>query len=167
MKVPHTRLADAELADRLADAAKVTGTQTEPMTLAIGVSALPGDAAVTLDVLARLRLKGFRLWLDDADTEAQFEGLPLAGVRFTGSLVSRATTEPEVASALQDAIDRARAHGLMAIGLGCASAAEFALLLESGASHAQGGFVADVMPVPDLAARAREWTAPALVPGQG
>jgi DNA-binding SARP family transcriptional activator/EAL domain-containing protein (putative c-di-GMP-specific phosphodiesterase class I)/CheY-like chemotaxis protein len=165
LKLPHTRLADAELTDRLADAAEATGAQTGPMTLAIGVSALPGDAAVTLDVLARLRLKGFRLWLDDAGIHTEFDGLPVTGVRFAGSLVGSAIAEPSAASALQDAVERTRANGLMAIGSGCAGPAEFALLLEVGASHAQGGFVAGAMPVSELAAWARDWTAPALILG--
>ena len=135
------------------------------MTLVIGVSALSGDAAVTLDVLARLRLKGFRLWLDDAGTDTEFDGLPVTGVRFAGSVVASAIAEPSAASALQDAVERARESGLMAIGSGCARAAEFALLLEIGASHAQGGFVAGAMAMPELAAWARDWTAPALIPG--
>lgn len=164
-KIPHARLGDAELADRLADAAQAMGAQSGPMTLAVGISALPGGATVALDVLARLRLKGFRLWLDDAGTQTQFDGLPLTGVRFAGSLVASATAEPGAASALQDAVERTRARGLMAIGSGCASAAEFALLLEIGASHAQGAFVGGAMAASDLAAWARDWTAPALVPG--
>lgn len=53
----------------------------------------------------------------------------------------------------------------MAIGSGCAGAAEFELLLEIGASHAQGGFVAGAVSVSELAAWARDWTAPELVPG--
>jgi DNA-binding SARP family transcriptional activator/EAL domain-containing protein (putative c-di-GMP-specific phosphodiesterase class I)/CheY-like chemotaxis protein len=165
LKIPHTRLADAELADRLADAAMATGAQIRPVTLAIGVSALPGDAAVTLDVLVRLRLKGFRLWLDGAGIDTEFGGLPVTGVRFAGSLVASAIAEPSAAFALRDAVERARANGLMAIGAGCAGAAEFALLLEIGASHAQGGFVAGAMAVSELAAWARDWTAPALISG--
>ena len=165
LKIPHSRLADADLTDRLADAAEAPGAETGPMTLAIGVSALPGDAAVTLDVLARLRLKGFRLWLDDAGTDTEFDGLPVTGVRFAGSVVASAIAEPSAASALQDAVERTRENGLMAIGAGCAGAAEFALLLEIGASHAQGGFVAGAMAVSELAAWARDWTAPALIPG--
>jgi EAL domain-containing protein (putative c-di-GMP-specific phosphodiesterase class I) len=147
LKIPHPRLADAELADRLADAAQATGVQSAPMTLAVEVSALAGGSAVALDVLARLRLKGFRLWLDDAGIQTRFDDLPLTGVRFAGSLLARATAEPGAASALQDAVERTRANGLMAIGLGCAGAAEFALLLEIGASHAQGDFVAGAMAV--------------------
>jgi DNA-binding SARP family transcriptional activator/EAL domain-containing protein (putative c-di-GMP-specific phosphodiesterase class I)/FixJ family two-component response regulator len=165
LKIPHTRLVDAELADRLADAATVTGAEAGPMTLAIGVSALPGDAAVTLDVLVRLRLKGFRLWLDEASIDTEFDGLPVTGVRFGGSLVASAITEPSAAFALRDAVERASANGLMAIGAGCAGPAEFALLLEIGASHAQGGFVAGAMTVSELAAWARDWTAPALISG--
>ena len=165
LKIPHTRLADAQLTDRLADAAKATGAVIGPIALAIGVSALPGDAAVTLDVLARLRLKGFRVWLDDAGINTEFDGLPVTGVRFAGSVVASAIAEPSAASALQDLVERTRANGLMAIGSGCAGAAEFALLLEIGASHAQGGFVGGAMAVSELAAWARDWTAPALIAG--
>jgi DNA-binding SARP family transcriptional activator/EAL domain-containing protein (putative c-di-GMP-specific phosphodiesterase class I)/CheY-like chemotaxis protein len=165
LKIPHRRLADAELADRLADAAQATGAQPTPMALAIGVSALPRGTAIALDVLARLRIKGFHLWLDDAGLQTSFDGLPVTGVRFAGSLVASATAEPSAASALRDAVERTRANGLMAIGSGCAGAAEFALLLEIGASHAQGSFVAGAMSVSELTVWAPDWTAPALVPG--
>ena len=165
LRIPHTRLADAELADRLADAAQATAADPGPMTLAVGVSAFPGDVAVTLDVLVRLRLKRFNLWLDDAGIDTEFDGLPVTGVRFAGSTVASAIAEPSAAFALRDAVERARANGLMAIGAGCAGPAEFALLLEIGATHAQGGFVSAAMAVSELAALAHDWTAPALISG--
>jgi EAL domain-containing protein (putative c-di-GMP-specific phosphodiesterase class I) len=105
------------------------------------------------------------VWLDDAGIHTEFDGLPITAVRFAGSVVASAIAEPSAASALQDLVERTRANGLMAIGSGCAGAAEFELLLEIGASHAQGGFVGGAMAVSELAAWARDWTAPALIAG--
>ncbi len=97
LKLPHARLADAELADRLAAAAQVSGAESAAITLAIGAAALPGGTAVALDVLARMRLKGLGLWLDHAGTETEFDRLPLTGARFAGSLVASATADPDAA----------------------------------------------------------------------
>jgi DNA-binding SARP family transcriptional activator/EAL domain-containing protein (putative c-di-GMP-specific phosphodiesterase class I)/AmiR/NasT family two-component response regulator len=164
VRLPHARLDEASLADRLAAAADLGGGTPADIGLLVAPSALPGSAAVALDVLARVRIKGFGLWLDDAGPEARVDRLPLTGVRLPSQLTADAAANPVNVEALAVAIDRARVRGLKTIGSGCESASEFVLLLEAGASHAQGAFIGAATSLHDLAESAVRWTPPVLIP---
>ncbi len=163
IRLPHARLADAELADRLAGLVRSGGADPRRVVLTIGASALPGGAAVALDVLARLRLKGFGLWLDVVGPATRLDQIPLTGARLAASLIKRAVGDAAGAASLQEAVDHARSRRLIAVGSGCTSSAEFDLLLEVGASHAQGAFLASPMSTQELADVARRWTPPTAV----
>jgi DNA-binding SARP family transcriptional activator/EAL domain-containing protein (putative c-di-GMP-specific phosphodiesterase class I) len=157
------RLADATLADHLAGLVRAHGAEPRQLVPTIRAAALPGGAATALDVLARLRLKGFGLWLDDAGSTARLKHMPLTGVRLAAPLISGAATDPARVASLRDAVDHARSRRLVAIGTGCASPAEFDVLLEVGASHAQGTFLARPMTTEQLVAVAPRWTPPTAV----
>jgi EAL domain-containing protein (putative c-di-GMP-specific phosphodiesterase class I)/AmiR/NasT family two-component response regulator len=164
VRLPHARLDDRTLADRLAAAADLGGARAGELALVVAPSALPGSAAVALDVLARVRLKGFGLCLDEVGSEAQVDRLPLTGVRIAAKLTADAVADPAKLEALEATIDRARARGLKTIGSGCESASEFVLLLEAGATHAQGAVIGAATSVQEFADRAVQWTPPALTP---
>ena len=89
--------------------------------------------------------------------------VPLTGTRLAASLLRSAAADAASAASLQEAVDHARARRLIAVGTGCASPAEFELLLEVGASHAQGAFVASPMSTRELADVAPRWTPPTPV----
>ena len=162
-RLRYPALTDAALADKLADVAIATGVPPERLALIVRAGALGGGAAVALDVLARLRLKGFGLWLEDAAPGTQLARMPLTGVRLPGPLIAAAANDRAAAETLRDAADRARSNGCLAIGTGCTGAAEFEFLLEIGASHAQGTFVGDAKEPVELARLASTWTPPTLV----
>jgi EAL domain-containing protein (putative c-di-GMP-specific phosphodiesterase class I) len=159
----YPALSDAALADRLADLAIASGVQPARLALIVPAGALGGGAAVALDVLARLRLKGFGVWLEGIGPSTQLDRVPLTGVRLAPSLIASAATDPGAAAAVRDAVDRARSNGCLAIGTGCAGGREFELLLEVGASHAQGPFVGVAQAPVDLARSAAAWTPAMLV----
>lgn len=164
--LPYPTRLDASLAGRLADVAVGSGISPSRMALILRARMLAGGSATALDVLVRLRLKGFRLWLDDAGPEAQLERMPLTGIRLAPSLVAAAAADAAGAATLQAGVERARTRACLAIGTGCAGAEEFGLLLDVGASHAQGDFVGPARPAEELLARALTWTPPILPPDQ-
>jgi DNA-binding SARP family transcriptional activator/EAL domain-containing protein (putative c-di-GMP-specific phosphodiesterase class I)/AmiR/NasT family two-component response regulator len=168
MRLPHARLADAELADRLAALVRSGGGDPRQIVLTVGAPALPGGAAVALDVLARLRLKGFGLWLDEAGSATRLDQIPLTGVRLAPSLIrggASHASDPQSALSLQETVDNARSRQLITVGMGCGTPGEFELLLEVGASHAQGTFLAAPMPARELAEVAPRWTPPTSLAG--
>jgi len=163
VRLLYPALTDEALADRLADVAMAGGIAPERLALIVRAGVLAGGAAVALDVLARLRLKGFGIWLEGVAPSTQLERLPLTGVRLAASLIAAAGDDPIAAATLRDAVDRARSNGYLAIGTGCAGASEFELLLELGASHAQGTLVGAPQKPVELARLARVWLPPTLV----
>ena len=162
IRLPHARLADDALATKLAAVARGNGAEPRRLVLVVGSTTAAGGGAPALDVLARIRLKGFGLWLDGPRPESDLGNLPFTGVRLAPWLLASAPADVRSAKALHDAVDRARAHGLLVVGAGCDEAAKFALLLEIGASHAQGPFVAGAIAPQEFAAFVSDWTPPGL-----
>jgi DNA-binding SARP family transcriptional activator/EAL domain-containing protein (putative c-di-GMP-specific phosphodiesterase class I) len=166
VSLPYPTLADDTLADTLAATSVNLGLPPPRLALIVRATALRGGSAVALDVLARLRLKGFGLWLDEPDPSTPLERMPLTGVRLGPSLVAAAVADPAATAALQEAVDGARRAGRLAIGTGCIGLAEFELLLDLGASHAQGAFFGKAQDAVGLARLAGAWTPPTFSEGE-
>lgn len=161
-RLPHARLTDATLADRLAGVVRAAGAEPDRLVLIVGEAAIPGAVAVSLDVLARLRLKGFGLWLDCSGPAAGIARVPITGLRISPTLLAGAAGDSARAAVLQAAVDLARERGIASVGSGCATADELAMLLDVGASHAQGELIGSHRPVREMATWAAAWTPPSL-----
>lgn len=145
-------LTDVSLADALAAISR------DHVVLVAGAGALAShDSPAMLDLLARLRLKGYGLCVDgfDADT---LERLPLTHVQLPAELVAAGAVAGD-ASALTTAVNAARVLGAPLVGR-CATADEFELLLSVGCSFAHGPFLAPAVPAAQLEQAVAEWTAP-------
>ncbi|HEV2775083.1 MAG TPA: EAL domain-containing protein [Solirubrobacteraceae bacterium] len=155
IRLPAAALADLTLADRLVERVRGCGGDPWRIVCALGASALRRDAA--LHVLARLRVKGFGLCLDDfgGDRAAaqQLESGPFTAVRLAEHVICGAHGDPTRVAVLQDAIDVARGVELPVVGGGCETAHDFELLLELGCDFGQGEVIAGAM----QASRLRDW----------
>ena len=165
LRLAHAESGDGTLADRLVATAAEHGV--DPRHVVLAVAERPTGAP--LDVLARLRVKGFGLWLDDvgpahiaADRLAR---LPLTGLRVAPDLAAGAAGDAARAGALEDVLAAAQRLGLPAVVNGTDSGATFELLVELGCRHAQGEFVAPAMPAAELARWASSWRGPAALLG--
>jgi EAL domain-containing protein (putative c-di-GMP-specific phosphodiesterase class I)/FixJ family two-component response regulator len=165
MAIPDAALADVALAGRLADRVRANGGDPRRIVWTFGPRALRPDAPAALHVLTRLRVLGFGLCLDDFGSGAQpadrLERVPLTAVRLAAHLLGEAHGDPARVSAQQDAVDAAQGLGLALVGDGCASAADFELLLELGCAHAQGPCIAEPMAAAQLPEWAAGWSPPA------
>lgn len=151
-------LTDVSLADALAAISR------EHVVLVAGATALAThDSPAMLDLLARLRLKGYGLCVDGFDAGA-LERLPVTHVQLPGELVAAGAVDGD-AAVLAPAVDAARSLGAPLIGR-CATADEFELLLSVGCSYAHGPFLAPAVPAAQLPQAVADWTAPA-VPADG
>jgi EAL domain-containing protein (putative c-di-GMP-specific phosphodiesterase class I)/DNA-binding SARP family transcriptional activator/FixJ family two-component response regulator len=161
--VPARSIGDAGLADRLAEIARERGADPRRIVCAVGERALRRDAPA-LAALTRLRLKGFGVSVHDFGLAqapaAQLARFPLTACCVAASLVSGAGGDARRISALEQALDAARALGLVATAAGCDSAADFDLLLQLGCRQAQGAFIADPMAAGELPAWAGRWRPP-------
>jgi EAL domain-containing protein (putative c-di-GMP-specific phosphodiesterase class I)/DNA-binding SARP family transcriptional activator len=162
IRLPAAGLADLTLADRLVDRVRGCGGDPSRIVCALGASALRQDAA--LHVLARLRVKGFGLCLDDfgGDHAAaeQLKSGPFTAVRLAEHVICGAHGAPARVAVLQDAIDVARELELPVVGGGCATASDFELLLELGCDFGQGEVIAGPMQASRLTDWAQSFTPP-------
>jgi DNA-binding SARP family transcriptional activator/EAL domain-containing protein (putative c-di-GMP-specific phosphodiesterase class I) len=152
--LPPSVQTDVSLADALAAVA------SDRVVLVVSAAGyVRGDSPAALDVLARLRVKGYGICLDAFGSgSALLERLPLTHALLPARLVSTAAATGDAAR-LQEAIDAARAVDVRAIAR-CATTAEFELLLRLGCSLAFGPFLAAPVQAAQLPAGVRDWTAP-------
>ena len=162
LSVPDAALADLTLADGLMEQVRSCGADPRRIVCALRAHALRRESA--LHVLARLRVMGFGVCLDDFAaahvTAEQLERIPVTAVRLAEELICGAHSDPARIAILQEAIDVARSLGLPVVGGGCETGADFELLLEVGCDFGQGAVIAGAMPASRLAGWASSWTAP-------
>lgn len=145
-------LTDVSLADGLAAITR------ERIVLVAGAGALAShDSPAMLDVLARLRVKGFGLCLDGFEA-GPLERLPLTHIQLPAGAVMAAASAGDSAE-LAAAVAGSGLLGVPLVGR-CETADEFELLLAVGCSFAHGPFLAAGVPLAQLDRAVAEWTAP-------
>jgi len=152
--VPRACQVDVALADRWAGIMRRHHFDRSPVVAAVEARHNPAGPAV-LDVMTRLRLKGFGLSLHGFDGSPgalnHAERLPLTGLALAGRLVSGASADPGRRDMVEAAFDAARPLGLPVVADGCDSAADFEMLLALGCRQVQGEFLGVPMPADRLA----------------
>lgn len=152
-------LADASLADRLAEMVHAHGQDPRHFVCDIDDVALAKAPAGALAVLTRLRVKGFRLSVRHSgggpSWTQQLVRVPLSELKLDRRLVGAAAGDPKRLAMLEATLASARDAGLMMVADGCDSQADFDTLLALGCTEAQGRFVAEPLPAADMVAWAR------------
>lgn len=147
-------LADTTLADRLTRTVTDTGLQPRHMVLEITESAAMTDIAHCLENLARLRMKGFGLSIDDYGTGyssmQQLSRIPFSELKIDRSFVTDVALHPQRRVILASSIDMARKLGLKVVAEGVESRADWDRLKELGCTMAQGYFIAKPMPAAEF-----------------
>ena len=157
-------LDDPALADRITELVQKRGLQPRDMILEITESAAMTDVARALENLARLRVKGFGLSIDDYGTGyssmQQLARIPFTELKLDQSFVTDVATHPQRGVMLESSIDMARKLGLKVVAEGVETRADWNQLKRIGCSLAQGYFIAKPMPAAEFVDWALEWTAP-------
>ncbi|WP_439886104.1 EAL domain-containing response regulator [Pseudomonas sp. MBLB4123] len=142
-------LADTRLADAIVDRVRVSGIAPGFVTLEITESALMTDLGITLGTLARLRLKGFGLSIDDYGTGfscmLQLSRMPCTELKVDRAFVNGASQTRHLRILLESTLDIARKLNLNVVAEGVESLEDWQLLRELGCAEAQGYFVAKPM----------------------
>lgn len=157
-------LVDTALADRLTKIVTDTGLQPRNMILEITESAAMTDIAHCLENLARLRMKGFGLSIDDYGTGyssmQQLSRIPFSELKIDRSFVTDVALHPQRRVILASSIDMARKLGLKVVAEGVESRADWDRLKELGCTMAQGYFIAKPMPAAEFSNWAMSFKAP-------
>lgn len=154
-------LDDTALADRASGAASQRGADPARVTFALDERALRNAPGSALDVLTRLRVKGFGVAIDNFGSGTapaeQLRRVPFTQARLAPALVAGAGQHAQRADALEGIAELARTFDVALVGTGCESEDDFRLLLELGCGRVLGSFIAPAMPAAELGGWAIAW----------
>lgn len=156
-------LTAADLAARVKETVESQQVDPRSVVLAIDESALRLDIPRTLENLARLRLMGFGLLLDDFGSSWMM-GEHLALVAFTqlkikGAFVHGKFGESDLAG-IAVGLELAGQLGIPAIAAGVVSEAKWTLLRDWDCHYAQGAFMSSAMNAEAVVPWLQTWTRP-------
>lgn len=150
--------AQAHLLERLGELA--AEAEVEAARICVSVPDAEG-AAAALDLLTRLRVRGFGLGFDGfggvRGTLPALERLPLTEVKIDGDALGRATASVRGAEAFAATVQLLHDRGLDVVCDGCSSSAEWLVALQAGCWRAQGAFVGPPLAAEDVSAWLQTW----------
>jgi len=130
------------------------GLQAEQVVLEITESHVVAYLGTALGVLARLRLKGFGLSIDDYGTGfssmQQLARIPFTELKIDRSFVHGAHQRKNLRVILQSALEMARQLDLVTVAEGIETAEDWNLLQQFGCVVGQGYLIARPMPATDM-----------------
>lgn len=160
-------LASLEFADFIADLAATAGVPPQQVVLEVAESRIMvRDLLAPLETLTRLRLKRFRLSIDDFGTGhsslAQLRDIPFDEIKIDRSFVHRASADGMIRAKYDASLSIARELDMEVVAEGVEDRDDWDFLCRTGCDLAQGYFIAKPMPAADLpgwiqAGQARKW----------
>jgi EAL domain-containing protein (putative c-di-GMP-specific phosphodiesterase class I)/ActR/RegA family two-component response regulator len=144
------------IADQISSVAQRLGIEPKAITLEVTESLVTSDLGNVLENLARLRMRGFDISIDDYGTGfssmQQLSRIPFTELKIDQSFVTGATSRPNMRVILESSLQLSQKLGLRSVAEGIEKDDEWALLKSLGCDIAQGYFIARPMPgeaVPD------------------
>lgn len=164
VNVSACALDDAGAADRYQRIVREAGVAPGEIVLELTESSLMADAARGLGVLARLRLKGFGLSIDDFGTGwsslSQLSQVPFTELKIDQEFVAGASHQPRKRAVVEASLDLARKLGLDAVAEGVETVEDWQMLAELGCAVAQGRLIGEAVPGAELRAALGRWRRP-------
>jgi EAL domain-containing protein (putative c-di-GMP-specific phosphodiesterase class I) len=154
-------LDDSTLADRIVK--KVNDAAVDPtrLTFEVTESGAMADPSKTMEILTRMRLKGFELSIDDFGTGysslVQLYDLPFSELKIDRSFVADIESQDDANVIVRTLIDLAHNLSLQACAEGVETQAEWRRLKEFGCDRMQGYLFGRPMPADDIPAWLEAW----------
>jgi PAS domain S-box-containing protein len=155
-------LDDLQLPDFMLATTQAAGLRPSDLILEVTETGVMKELTTALDVLSRLRLKGFGLSIDDFgigySSFEQLDRIPFTELKLDRSFVSKGATDPTARAILQGSMDMARRMALATVAEGVETEAGLELVRAMGCDRVQGYLIAAPMPTTELIAwlRARQ-----------
>lgn len=143
-------LADLALVDKIHH--RVCANQIEPSSIILEITetAVMANVALSLNTLARLRLIGFGLSIDDYGTGfssmQQLARIPFTELKIDRSFVDGSSESLQLENMVSISLDTARKLGLTCVAEGVETVEDWQLLKRLGCHVAQGYLIAKPMP---------------------
>jgi EAL domain-containing protein (putative c-di-GMP-specific phosphodiesterase class I)/FixJ family two-component response regulator len=161
INVSMLSLTDIHFPDTLASLAAEAGVAMSTLVLEITESTLMKDPIATLDILTRMRLKGFGLSIDDFGTGhsslAQLRDVPFNELKIDGGFVHGAWRDASVKAIFDASLGLARQLHITAVAEGVEDRADWNFLRTAKCDLAQGDFIGKPMPGNRLSEWIADW----------
>lgn len=150
------------VADRISAEVLRFGINPTAITLEVTESLVTSDLGHVLENLARLRMRGFDISIDDYGTGfssmQQLSRIPFTELKIDQSFVTGATSRPNMRVILESSLQLSQKLGLRSVAEGVEKDDEWALLKSLGCDIAQGYFIARPMPGDAVMDWHRSWS---------
>ena len=151
-----------DLPERIEALTSEHGVLPSTITLELTETKAASDNLRVLDIAARLRLKGYRLSVDDFGTGhsglAQLQSLPFNEIKIDRQFVDGCATSHVKRSVVEASLALAKALKMTSVAEGVQTKADWDVLYDFGCDVMQGYFVARPMNEEGLEAWAAQWT---------
>jgi EAL domain-containing protein (putative c-di-GMP-specific phosphodiesterase class I)/ActR/RegA family two-component response regulator len=135
-------LHNTSFTDWIFDHVQVYGVPPEQITFEITENILLGDLAKSIQTLARLRLRGFNISIDDYGTgfanAEQLSRIPATELKLDRSMVNGAAKKTQQAKILESTVKLATDLDLLTVAEGVETQEDFVLLRDFGVDQVQG-----------------------------
>ena len=142
-------LTDTMLASRITETVRSTGLDPRYMTLEITETTAMTEVAPALENLARLRMRGFGLSIDDYGTGfsslRQLTRVPFTELKIDQSFVAGCAANPSSRAIVESSVEMARRLDIKSVAEGVETQADWDVLQAAGCDVAQGYFIAKPM----------------------
>jgi EAL domain-containing protein (putative c-di-GMP-specific phosphodiesterase class I)/FixJ family two-component response regulator len=156
-------LVDLRMPDRIAREAVQHNVDPKQIILEITETGVFRDAADTLDILARLHMKGFALSIDDFGTGyssmEQLRRVPFIELKIDRAFVNGAAQNAKARAILQSSASLGKSLGLSVVAEGAETQEDWDLLAALGLDLVQGYFVSRPMPAETVLDWSKTWDA--------
>jgi EAL domain-containing protein (putative c-di-GMP-specific phosphodiesterase class I)/AmiR/NasT family two-component response regulator len=142
-------LADNDLADKISNQVERHQIESKEIVLEVTENAISGEISTAIETLAKLRLKGFKLAIDDYGTgfanAQQLSRVPATELKLDRILVDNVATRPQQLAILKSTVNLAKELGLNTVAEGVENFDDFKLLLKLNVDLVQGYYFAKPM----------------------
>ena len=147
-------LDNLSLPDLMLRSTESVGLAPPDVILEVTETGVTKDVAIALDVLTRLRLKGFGLSIDDFgigySSFEQLGRIPFTEMKLDRSFVNRGIQDSAARAILESSMAMAQKLSLSTVAEGVETEAELAMMRDMGCGSIQGYLIAKPMPVDAL-----------------
>lgn len=162
VNVPGDLLHDLDLPDKIEGKAKEAGVDPRRIVIEITESVELDNQPATLDVLTRMRLKGFALALDDFGTGysslVELYRMPFSEIKIDRSFVSQVERDPDARTIVKSIVGLGQNLGLRVVAEGVETSRILSFLTEIGCEQAQGYFITVPLNAAAFENFARRWS---------
>ena len=149
-------LADSDMVDWLCKLADDHGIAPSEITFEVTENALLGELASAIRTLARLRLKGFHIAIDDYGTgfanAQQLSRVPATELKIDRSLIHRAAARPQQLTILTSTVELAKNLNLATVAEGVETEEDFLIVRDLEVDLVQGYYFSKPLFPEDLLA---------------